>query len=202
MIVEAVAGGPRLVAELAQITGMHRNTVRAHLTRLEQAGLIAGEAVSPTGKGRPAFRYRLRETISLSGAEQQLLIHALVALVARAHETGAPALAEAEGYRIGRQLATSVPYPTREQAVAQVTDILRQLSFEPLLSQRDGVAMIALRHCPFAVRQDDPQGGIICAFHLGLIRGVAEVADPPDVVDVRLMPHVAPDLCRAEVRFS
>lgn len=202
MIVEALSDGPRLIAELSEITGVHRNTVRAHLARLEAAGLLEAAPIAPTGKGRPAVRYRLRQVIAPSGTEQRLLIQALLLLVSRAHETGAAALAEDEGRRIGQQLAMAGPYPTVEQALTQVTAILRELAFEPQLTRRARVSEIALRNCPFAITPNDPRGAIVCAFHQGLIRGVVEVAGPPGPVQVRLLPHVAPDLCRAEVQFG
>ena len=201
-IVEALSGGPRLVAELSRLTGVHRNTVRAHLARLEAAGMLEAEPIAPSGKGRPAVQYRLRTTFAPAGTEQRLLIEALLRLVAGAHEAGAGRLAEEEGRRIGNQLGRSVSYPTAEQAVSQVTAVLRELAFEPRLTRRGRVSEISLRNCPFGITTGDPRGVIVCSFHLGLIRGVLESAGPPGPLNVQLLPHVVPGDCRAEVQFG
>jgi hypothetical protein len=47
----------------------------------------------------------------------------------------------------------------------------------------------------------DPDAAVVCAFHEGLSRGVAEVASGENV-GVRLLPFVAPGLCRVEISPS
>ena len=202
MIMEAVTDRPMLISELTALTGLHRNTVRAHLARLIEAGLLTTERRHPIGPGRPATRYRLRDSLGIPGTEQRLLIRSLLRMVSGAYSQEAPGLAEAEGRRLGRQLAVALDRPSIEQALRQVVGMLRDLAFAPELTAGDGVSLIALHHCPFAVTPDDPRGGIICAFHLGLIRGVVDVAGPQGRHLVRLLPHVEPDFCRAEIRFA
>jgi predicted ArsR family transcriptional regulator len=202
LIVDALTEGPCLMGELVERAGVHRNTVRAHLARLIDAGVVERERVARPGPGRPAERYRLREAIAPSGVEQRLLISALVRLVASAYEAGAEEQAREEGLRIGRQLGAAHPQRTVSAAVQEVTRLLRDLSFAPQLAERARVSDIELRSCPFAVSPDDPRGTIICAFHLGLIRGVLETSAPSVALDVRLLPHVGPSLCRAEIRYS
>jgi predicted ArsR family transcriptional regulator len=201
LIIDAITERPRLSTELTALTGLHRNTVRAHLARLIDAGLLTTERRPPTGPGRPAVRYRLRDRLGLPGAEQGLLIQSLLRLVDGAYRAGGTAPAEDEGYAVGRQLATSTAEPPVERVLSAVVGVLRDLAFAPELSSGKEVNQIALHSCPFSVSPDDPRGGIICAFHLGLIRGIVDVAGPPGRHLVRLLPHVAPDLCRAEIRL-
>lgn len=201
-IMEAVIERPLLMSELTALTGLHRNTVRAHLARLVEAGLLTTERRAPIGPGRPATRYRLRDSLAAPGTEHRLLIRSLLSLVAGAYRHGAPGLAEQEGYGLGRQIGETLDRRSVERALAQVVGMLRDLAFAPELTMGRGVSRIALHHCPFAVSPDDPRGGIICAFHLGLIRGVVDVAGPRGQHDVRLLPHVGQDLCRAEIRFA
>ncbi len=200
-IMQALSERPRLIAGLASVTGLHRNTLRAHLRRLEEAGLVQTARRPPIGPGRPALEYRLGD-LAESGDEQQLLIRALVRMVARAYDDGADELAAAEGERVGRELGTRLAYPSAAQALRQVTEVLRTLAFSPQLTVRDGTSEIALHSCPFAVSPDDPRGTIICAFHLGLIRGVVEVSAPPGPHRVRLLPHTAPQVCLTEITFG
>lgn len=202
MILDALGERPRLISELAEITGLHRNTLRAHLAQLQDAGLVRAERREPVGPGRPAIRYRLQRDLAVSGAEQRLLVQALVAMVARAYDQGADAMAAEEGERIGRELATRIELPDVHAAVRQVSSVLRRLAFSPRVTRQGPDSEIALRSCPFEVHADDPRGAIICAFHLGLIRGVVAGASPDDRHTVRLLPHVEPGLCRAEISFG
>jgi predicted ArsR family transcriptional regulator len=201
LIIDAITERPRLTSELTALTGLHRNTVRAHLARLIEAGLLTTERRPPTGPGRPAVRYRLRDRLGLPGAEQGLLIQSLLRLVDGAYRAGGAPPAEQVGYAVGRRLAASTAEPSVERVLSAVVGVLRDLAFAPELSSRNDVNEIALHSCPFAVSPDDPRGGIICAFHLGLIRGIVDTAGPPGKHLVRLLPHVAPDLCRAEIRL-
>ena len=201
LIIDAVTGGPRLITELTALTGLHRNTVRAHLARLIDAGLLTAERSSPSGPGRPAIRYRLRDRLGLPGAEQALLIGSLLRMVEGAYSGGASARAETEGQALGRQLAASSGGEGTDGLLAAVVGILRDLAFAPELVAGGDVNRITLHRCPFAVAAGDPRGAIICAFHLGLIRGVVDATAPPGDHVVRLLPHVAPDLCRAEIRL-
>ena len=202
LIVEALAAGPRLMSELVQLAGLHRNTLRAHLARLEAAGIVERQRRQPIGPGRPADRYVLRRALTPAGAEQRLLMQSLVRLVAGAYEDDAAAVAAREGERIGRQLAPTGGVRSVSGALAEVTAILRELAFAPEMRTRHNAAQITLHACPFAVSADDPRGGIVCAFHLGLIRGVLKAAAPPGRHGVRLLPHVAPSLCRAEIQLG
>jgi predicted ArsR family transcriptional regulator len=200
VIVEALADGPRVMSELVSLTGVHRNTVRSHLARLEEAGVVERERVERQGPGRPAVRYHLHGALVPVGVEQRILIGSLVRLVADAYAAGADEEARDEGLRVGRQLGARHGHHSVAEALRGVTRLLRRLAFAPELSQRGNESEIALHACPFAVTPDDPRGAIICAFHLGLIRGVLEAGGPPVAFEVRLLPHVAPSLCRAEVR--
>jgi predicted ArsR family transcriptional regulator len=86
-----------------------------------------------------------------------------------------------------------------EQAVREVVETLTKLSFapDPPVRREDAVS-VDVRHCPFSVDPKDPDGAIVCGFHEGLIRGLAETASGEEVA-VRLMPFIAPGLCRVEI---
>jgi hypothetical protein len=57
---------------------------------------------------------------------------------------------------------------------------------------------VDIRHCPFQVDPREPDGAVVCAFHEGLVRGVAEVTSGEEIA-VRLSPFVAPGLCRIDL---
>ena len=52
---------PTTLAELAETTGLHENTVRGHLDALLQAGHVSRLRATPSGRGRPAWSYVARE---------------------------------------------------------------------------------------------------------------------------------------------
>jgi predicted ArsR family transcriptional regulator len=201
-IVEALGEGPREVAELARILGVHPTTVRAHLDRLLEAGVLEEEAGVPAGRGRPSRRYRLREPLLAGDPEVRLFVGSLVSLLREAYGEQAVAAAEEEGLRRGGQLGGSFRQASFEQAVREVVKTLTRLSFDPAPAhQADDTVAIDVRHCPFGVDPHDPDGAIVCAFHEGFVRGLAEsMSGQP--VGVRLLPFVAPGRCRVQLSLD
>ena len=198
-IVEALEEGPRQIPELARLLGVHPTTVRAHLERLLEAGVLEEEAGIPAGRGRPSKRYRLRQPLLGGEPEVRLFVGSLVSLLRDAYGERAVATAEEEGARKGRELGRSFRHPSIEQAVREVVDTLNRLSFAPAPpTRREDVVTVDVHHCPFSVDPHDSDGAVVCAFHEGLVRGMAEVASGQEVA-VRLLPFVAPGLCRVEL---
>ena len=198
-IVEALEEAPRQIPELARLLGIHPTTVRDHLEKLLEAGVLHEEPGVPAGRGRPSKRYRLRHPLLGKDTEVRLFIGSLISLLRTAYGERAVAAAEEEGARRGRELGRPFRHPSLEQAVRVVIETLERLSFAPTPpSRRSGVVVVDVRHCPFNVDPRDPDAAVVCAFHEGLIRGVAEVASGENV-GVRLLPFVAPGLCRVEM---
>jgi predicted ArsR family transcriptional regulator len=198
-IVEALEEGPRQVPELARLLGIHPTTVRAHLGRLLEAGVLEEEAGVPAGRGRPSKSYRLRQPLLGGEPEVRLFVGSLVSLLRQAYGERAVAAAEEEGARKGREMGRSFRHPSMEQAVREVVETLTKLSFapDPPVRREDAVS-VDVRHCPFSVDPNDPDGAIVCGFHEGLIRGLAETAAGEEL-GVRLLPFIAPGLCRVEI---
>lgn len=197
-IVEALSEGPREIGELARVTGVHRNTVRAHLLRLEEAGALSVERGLPAGPGRPSRRYRLSEPLGSTGSELRLLVEGLAAALSRAEGAQAAGAAEREGRRLGRQLGRRLDYPSVEQAVGQMMALLDRLSFAPKLRRRSDSFEIELGRCSFGMESGAASAPVVCAFHVGLIRGVAEEA-AGGLGRIRLLPFVDGGGCRAEI---
>src|SRR5512138_2907382 len=93
------SGQPVGVRDLARALGLHTNTVREHLDRLVEGGLVRSEASPPAGRGRPALRYRA--TAASGGADDgyRALASALVDQLAVADDP--VAASEAAGERWG-----------------------------------------------------------------------------------------------------
>lgn len=68
--------------ELAEGLKMHRNTLRPHVAALEDAGALATTRDAPSGRGRPALRYRLRPDWAPPTVDYRGLAELLAAAVA------------------------------------------------------------------------------------------------------------------------
>jgi predicted ArsR family transcriptional regulator len=176
-IFELVEAGPPVgVSALAGATGLHPNTVRLHLARLLDAGLITQETSPAGGPGRPGFLYRAAapDPVRAARAYQQL-----AAWLAEAVRTRSSA--RAVGNRVGRDEAVRL---SRDgHAVPGLYRALERLGFAPereveVTGARD---TLVLRRCPFAAAAaDDP--ATICGLHLGIAEGIMTSAGDPRVV--------------------
>ena len=179
-IIEALEEGPRQIPELARMLGVHPTTVRAHLERLTEAGVLEEEDGVPAGRGRPSKRYRLRQPLLGGEPEVRLFVSSLVSLLRTAYGDRAVAAAEEEGARKGREMARAYRHPSFEQALREVVETLTSLSFAPSSPvRRADTWAVDVGHCPFSVDPQDPDGAIVCAFHKGLIQGLAETGVGP-----------------------
>src|SRR3954469_18595082 len=62
-------GGSATLAELADVAGVHLNTIRTHVAALESAELLESTQKAATGPGRPAAEYRLVDGWGLSSTD-------------------------------------------------------------------------------------------------------------------------------------
>lgn len=186
----------RDVHELGEAVALHPSTVRFHLETLRKAGLVDRREQRPSGAGRPRTAYVAIREGSEAGYEE--LARMLAADVAQtAH--GQAGHAESIGERWARQV---IPLPAApgttltDDAVAQVSSMFERLGFEPETRGVDGRQEISLHGCPFrSVAREHPD--VVCAIHLGLLRGSLERLGAH--TSSRLRPFVEPDLCVAEV---
>lgn len=186
------AARPVPLAEVADATGLHVNTVREHLDALLTTGLVRREAAPASGRGRPAWLYRaVRRTAPTS--EYAGLATALAATL---HRTSAQPVqdAVAAGTEWGREVARSAGRPdgTGDGAARhQVVLVLEQMGFEPEADADD--VTVRLTRCPLldaARRHPD----IVCGVHLGIARGALQEYDADDSA-VGLEPFAQPDAC-------
>src|SRR5438105_8346988 len=79
-----LSGRPVSVRELSRGLSLHPNTVRPHLRRLEEAGLVTREIRRTTGAqtvGRPQTLYSAAEVPSGEGRDYRLLAEMLAGLL-------------------------------------------------------------------------------------------------------------------------
>lgn len=190
------ADSARDVHELGEAVGLHPSTVRFHLETLREAGLVARREQRSAGAGRPRTAYAaIRERAEAGYEGLARMLAADVAHTSHAHTSHA----EQIGERWARQvipLTAAAGTTTAEDAAAQVGEIFDGLGFGPELAAVDGMTQIRLHACPFrTVAREHPD--VVCAIHLGLLRGSLERLGAS--ASSRLRPFVEPDLCLVEM---
>jgi predicted ArsR family transcriptional regulator len=197
------AAAPRSVLDLAARLDVHPNTVRFHLDALVETGQVERVESPPAGPGRPPLTFRARRRMDPTGPRRYRLLATILA-AGLAAEPDATARAVEAGRAWGAQLpdpsaggSGGAAAPPVERLVA----LLDELGFAPERRPAVGqTASIGLRHCPF-LELAESRAGIVCAIHLGLMRGMMATMDAPVTVE-RLEPFVEPDLCLAHLKAA
>ncbi|HTG47023.1 MAG TPA: helix-turn-helix domain-containing protein, partial [Actinomycetota bacterium] len=76
-----LSGRPVAIRELATRLSLHPNTLRPHLRRLEEVGLVATEQRRASGVGRPQTLYVAVDAEPREGRDHQLLADILAGLL-------------------------------------------------------------------------------------------------------------------------
>ena len=180
---------PLVTAEIAETLGLHPNTVRPHLERMREVGLLDVTTGARGEVGRPQHRYSLSAEAPSLGLEPPLMpmLARMVLSMARRLGAGpidAAAVGEAEG------AARAARYDQAPSALEALVADLDRLGFDPLVTAADDIvdaaaddpdapvtAVVAFANCPFAdLARDHPD--LVCALHRGLVSGfVAQMGD-------------------------
>ena len=195
------ADGPLGIREVAQRMGLHPNTARFHLEALAEAGLAIRETEDRQTPGRPRIGYRAVADSPAGRRRYRLLAEMLTSLIAGTMPEPGKA-AEQAGHEWGAYLTERPPpyqQPSAEQAVGKLTAIMEELGFAPRTESGadGGQYRLCLRQCPFREVAEHHQD-VICALHLGLMRGALAQLRAPVTAD-RLDPFVEPSLCVARL---
>lgn len=166
-------------ADIAERLGLHPNTVRPHLERMRDAGLLDVEVDSRGSVGRPQHRYSLASDAPSLGLEPPTfpLLAGLLANVAAALGPHSEVVAEAgrvHGRHAGAQRADA------PSCVAAVTDELADLGFDPASGQDGRTTTVAFTRCPYReLAEAFPE--LVCHLHRGIVEGMVEVLGEVDV---------------------
>lgn len=168
----ARANKPLTTAEIADTIDLHPNTVRPHLERMRDAGLVDVEVGGRGEIGRPQHRYSLAADAPSLGLEPPVMPVLARMVLSMAERLGASpddarAVGDAEGASRAERFSDA---PSSLEAIVSELDIL---GFDPVVSpdaDDPDAAVIAFANCPFgdlAVAHPD----LVCSLHHGLIAG-------------------------------
>jgi predicted ArsR family transcriptional regulator len=165
---------PAPIEEIAGHLGLHSTGVRAHLSRLVQAGLVERRVVR-RGRGRPRYEWTVAPGAMPQGRRPDA--HAqLASWLAGAFAAGATTRTglEEHGYEVGRALA---PSGARESPEDALGDVLAAMGFQPERRTDRGTTTYELCNCPY--RDAVHAGGrYVCAMHAGITRGLLQRLAP------------------------
>jgi predicted ArsR family transcriptional regulator len=189
------------VREMSTRLSLHPNTLRPHLRRLEEVGLVSSEVRKGASVGRPQTLYAATEREEPEGSDHRMLAEILSGLLTgpRARERAQALAREWGGYLVlqgGPKPGTKLP-ARRNMAVLQ--EAMAKAGFDPRFRRRsDTTVEVSLRTCPFRDLAEDHRE-LVCAVHRGLLEGMLGGLKPP----LRLAsfePQAERGLCRLVAR--
>jgi len=186
---------PLATAEIADSLALHPNTVRPHLERMRDVGLLEVTTDAQGAVGRPQHRYSLAPDAPSLGFEPPafpVLARMLLRLAATA------ALPAADAVDAGRdQGATAAGNPDRIGTCAEaLTAELAALGFAPAEVTDDDGTTIAFTRCPFReLAEANPE--LVCGLHRGLVEGFVDARGDGAVVAFHDLADRTP--CQVEI---
>lgn len=159
--------------DIAESLDLHPNTVRPHLERMRDIGLLDVEIDSRGAVGRPQHLYSLAGDAPSLGLEPSgfRLLARLMTQVAGVAQLPADVVAEVarpEGARAA--LARGASASTCAEAL---TAELADLGFDPAVAVGGRFTTIAFTRCPFReLAEQFPD--LVCNLHRGLVEGFVE----------------------------
>jgi predicted ArsR family transcriptional regulator len=183
-LLEILAGmrEPATLAQLAEASGLHENTVRVHLDGLRERGRVTRlkDASSVRGRGRPAWTYVARQ------APYAALAEALAAGLELGGDLTTSDAATRGGRAWGERLTAHLGLQQAEP-MERVLLTLEHVGFKPEVGD-DGT--VRLTHCPFLdAAHAHPEA--VCNVHRGLVEG----ALGGSIDDDSLRPFAEPGAC-------
>jgi predicted ArsR family transcriptional regulator len=189
------ASEARGVHELAGDVGLHPNTVRFHLDRLEQQGLVQRQVGYQNLPGRPPLRFiAVPDTAAEKQRDFRDLAEVLASLLSD-RVPGSAQLSEQAGQAWAERLIErrTGPAPGATEAISLLMDTLAGIGFDPQMTSDRREITLLQRRCPFLEVAREHRD-VVCSVQLGLIRGLLDRLGAPIEV-TRLAPFASPEGC-------
>lgn len=189
----ARASHPLTTADIASSLSLHPNTVRPHLERMRDAGIVEVEAAGRGDVGRPQHRYSVSSDAPSLGLEPPTIpvLARMVLAMAKRLEASADD-AEAVGRDEGRRRAA--PLEAAPSTLEALVSDLDRLGFDPVVADVPAdpdAATIGFANCPFAdLAREHPE--LVCGLHRGMVAGFVERMGDTDVNEFCSLTHRTP----------
>ena len=180
---------PLATADVATSLDLHPNTVRPHLERMREAGLVDVEVGGRGDVGRPQHRYSIASDAPSLGLEPPTMpvLARMVLAMAKRLQASAD---DAEAVGVDEGVRRAQPYDAAPSTLEALVSDLDKLGFDPIVTDAadgdddpdtteldDTDAVVAFANCPFAeLAAEHPD--LVCGLHRGLVAGfVAQMGD-------------------------
>ncbi len=191
---------PLSTADIGDVLGLHVNTVRPHLERMREVGLLDVTSYSRGEVGRPQNRYSLAADAPSLGLEPSPMPTLARMLLAAAHSAGLTSDEMADAGRDqGRDQGTQWPADT--PALDALIGEQARLGFDPEVVDLDGGAVMAFANCPFrSLAEQHPD--LVCSLHCGMVEGLVDQIGGAEVTALPLprRPHALPGRAGPRIR--
>lgn len=184
---------PLTTAEVASALGLHPNTVRPHLERLRDVGLLDMTTGTRGGVGRPQHRYSLSPAAPSLGLEPspwptlaRILLDAASSggLDANVLRAAGAAQGADDAHRLGA--CDTMEALTAEQS---------RMGFDPEVSTTGDATTVVFANCPFRdLAESQPE--LVCSLHCGMVEGFVGELGGQRVTDFHPLADRTP--CRVE----
>jgi predicted ArsR family transcriptional regulator len=163
---------PLATADIARSLDLHPNTVRPHLERMREVGLLDQRLDARGGVGRPQHLYSLAADAPSLGLEPPVFPR-LARMMLRLVELSGPDADEVveAGREQGRIDASRWPgdVPGEDALHAE----LATMGFDPEAVHDEDTVTIGFMHCPFR-ELAEAHPAIVCGLHQGMVEGFVE----------------------------
>ncbi|HSL58730.1 MAG TPA: helix-turn-helix domain-containing protein, partial [Acidimicrobiales bacterium] len=167
----ARAPRPLATSAVARSLGVHANTVRPHLERMREVGLLDVRSEA-RGVGRPQHRYSLAADAPSLGLEPSPYPALARMLLRLAGSAGIDADAAVDAGRDQGE-ADAAAWPPGSPCLEALMTELDAMGFDPEVAIDDDIATVAFAHCPFAdLAAVDPR--LVCGLHRGMVEGFVD----------------------------
>jgi predicted ArsR family transcriptional regulator len=193
----ARSASPLSTSDVAESLGLHPNTVRPHLERMREVGLLDVRTDARSGVGRPQHLYTIAEDAPSLGLEPPTFPRLAEMLVRLAARVGAGGDDAAE---VGREQGRSdarrhLAAPSCLEALVAELD---WLGFDPAVDGDEGgdTAVVAFAHCPYRSLAET-HTTLVCNLHRGMVEGFVAGVGGAEVAEFCDLAHRTP--CRVTV---
>jgi len=171
---------PLATAEVADVLGLHVNTVRPHLERMREVGLLEVRTEQRRGVGRPQHLYSLAADAPALGLEPSTF-PMLARLVLQAAAVGGLDPGDLADAGRDQGEADARKWPEGSDALGALVAEQARLGFDPEVAEVDHGAVVAFARCPFReLAESHPE--LVCQVHCGMVEGLIDGLGGAEVV--------------------
>lgn len=183
---------PLATADIAEGLGLHPNTVRPHLERMRDVGLLEVGTHVSTGVGRPHHVYWLAADAPSLGLEPPTF-PMLARMLARLAEASGADGRDAAAVGRAQGAADAADHEDAPSCLEGLLDNLDRLGFDPVVDGTDDgeTAVIAFTHCPFR-ELAEAHPDLVCSLHRGMVEGFVEAMGDATMDDFHPLLHREP----------